>query len=233
MASAKKNPIPLITSHNQYPVPLTDRWGEFMDADQLERFWFKEIDAKHANAVAKVRKAHKNLIEQYGQTDMPASHAGDPRLFQHDEMSFVAHSIDRMGGCQLGIHAELELDTDDHSDELVTELAKVWQYRLDPLTSIYNHTTFFLAMGGMTYHDRLTLNAFTPLHNGTLKGIQLAPAYKQFMVSPYHHDSLNPDLEHCPMLAEITEVLVQMGQFGRFAIDAVAEARKNLRSAAA
>jgi len=229
----KKSPetlIPLVTSYNHYPVPLTDRFGEFTDAKQLERFWLKEVSPKHAGAIDAVRDAHRNLIQQYGQTDMPASIPGDPRLFQAEEMTFVAHGIDKIGRNKLGLHAELELFTDDDSDDTIAALVESWRERLVYLTNLYNHTTFFLAMGDMTYKSRLTVNAFTPLHNGTIKNIQLAPPSKQFMVSPYHTEALQPDLEFCPTLAEIAEVLIQMGPHDRSTQNAVSLARTHTRN---
>jgi hypothetical protein len=232
-AQSPKDLIPLITTIEDYPIPLTDREGNFDDLEHLNRFWFKQLDDKHAPTVARVKKVLRNLTDQYNQTDIPASIPGDPRLFQTEELCFIAHGINRIGRNQLGIHVEFELDTEDATDDELAELVSVWQERLMPLLPIYNHTTFFLAMGNMTYKDRLTLNASTPLSNGIIKGIQLAPARKQLMVSPYHAQSLNPDLEWCETLAEIVEVLIQMGIHDRFANDAVLTARSKTRSAAA
>lgn len=139
----------------------------------------------------------------------------------------IAHGLTRAGLDQLGVHFDFELDTEDATERELHDLIAHWQNALLPLRATYNHTIFFLSHGEVANLGRLTINAFTPLKNGTVKNIRLAPAERLMMISPYHTQQAAPDIERCPTLTTISAALSLMNVHDLSAEDAV-QAAKNI-----
>jgi len=222
--------IPLITSTKNYPVPLTDRFGFFLEEADLEKFWLKALRQSSASKADEALLQLQRLVEVYGTplqfenlSQFENLRTGDPRQFMSEEMTFEA-TLDH----QIGLHAEFELDAKGEPEEL-KEIIEHWQEALAPLDGIYNHTRFFLAVGDMTYQTRLTLNAFTPFKNGRIGPCQIAPENRYLMVSPYHAQEKSESIEACRALLEVVQIFCLMGVEGFSAIDAARKAREKLR----
>jgi len=224
--SPEQQAIPLINSKMDYPIPLTDRFGDFWESNELDRFWLKEMTEKKPWRAAEIKASLEGLKRQYGNDfdslDQPLR-TGDPRQFMSEEITFVSFY-----GGEIGIHAEFELDLEGSADELSGEIEK-WQKALYPLDRVHNHTRFFLALGDVTYKGRLTLNAFTTLKNGRLGSFDLAPRERYLMVSPYHAQEKADDIESCSMISEVVQVLINMGLYDMSLSDAIHTARSAIR----
>lgn len=225
--------IPLVTATDDYPIPLCDRFGYFSTKDDLDRFWMPQIH-NNRDAMGSVIMANlEGLRGQYAPTgddaDIQVGSAsfGDPRRFLAEDMTFVAFYKGA-----IGIHAEFETGLNDIPEEMAPHIER-FQKAMEPLDSIYPHTRFFLAAGDMTYDNRLTLNAFTPLKNGRLGRHQLAPSDRYLMISPYHAAESAPSIEFCVVMAEIVETLIKMGVENYSAVRAVEKARQKIRASLA
>lgn len=213
--------IAVINTIAHYPVPLTDRWGDYNDRSTLKQHW-KALDGSDVlDAYALLHgRYNSGEMDRYG-NPMHLS-IGDPRAFQHEEVTFVAVREGR-----IGIHAEVELDVefndlDDPSefeDEITRaefdELASYYTEKLRGLADAYPKTQFFIAHGEeVTYKGRVTINAFTPLLNGRLPdGTMLAPQSLALMVSPYFRcgpDAGEINIAHCPCLVGLTDKLLDI-----------------------
>lgn len=205
--------IPIISLAPAAPVPLTDRWGEYIPRDIFKKRW-----GLHGSAA----QAYENLRGHYDQGEMdPEGNPlydgcsnGDPRNHLHREISFVA-----VHGGEVGILVEVELlstfnegvvldneyDDSELSPDDFTRLAATLQARLAELAPRYPHTQFFITHGDeVTFEGRVTVNAFTPLLDGMLPGgFRLAPEYKMLMVSPYFVACEGADITACHTLYRI------------------------------
>lgn len=208
--------IGIISQNVAAPIPLTDRFGEY-----IPRRTFKDSWSFNGPAA----QGYENLRGHYDQGEMDAEgnslyagfSVGDPRNHLHRQISFVA-----MYNGQLGILCEVELNAhyngdagesgeNDLLDSQFVELAASLQQRLADLSAKYPHTEFFITHGNkVTLDGRVVVNAFTPLLDGTLPGgFRLAPEYRMLMVSPYFTTCAGADITSCRTLYRIAVDLQQ------------------------
>ena len=142
-------PVPVISSRTDYPLGVTDRWGQWLMKDG------------HAD----------KLMQKFG-WDFCADTLHDPRRFM--ELNFETSALAIRQG-RLGVHTEIELSITDAgpdnyqstvsrslpSDDFLAAIA-LWQERLAPIQEAFPQSDVFLAEG-VTFDGRLTINAFTPL----------------------------------------------------------------------
>lgn len=213
--------IAVINTIPNYPIPLTDRWGDYTCRTTLLQHW-NIVEGSDAYEAYELLRGRYDSGEMDSQGNPLHLSIGDPRGFQHDEATFIAFHKG-----QIGIHAEVELDVefndlDDPSefeDEITRaefdELAAYYTDKLQALVEAYPETQFFIAHGeDVTYKGRVTINAFTPLLNGRLpNGTMLAPQSVALMVSPYFRkgpDAGEINITQCPCLASLTEKLIDI-----------------------
>lgn len=215
------NNIPVYHLPGTTPIPLMDRFGDLMD-EGMDQHW---VGLKKGSPA---RDALQRLTKRYGKSDNCQTgnlEIGDPRLFQAEEITFIAF----FDG-QIGVHFEFELDfglsdSNEREDRAITDCntdyvphdeferrLQVWTGRLAVLQETYKHTQFFLTYGEETYDGRVCLCAWTPLQDGVLaSGERVAPEGKLFMISPYHEHQSEPDFGTCPTLFEIADRLIAVG----------------------
>ncbi len=213
--------VPLITNVEQYPIPLFSRFGENFTPEDIETYWLGKIRTLQPGVTDLIAQQAARLSALYAD-DWP-NRTGDPRAFQAEEITFISS----LKG-QIGVHAQFELKAEDTPEdpEELADLIEHWQRAMELLGSIYNHTQFFLAMGDdITYECRLTLNAFTPLSNGRIGSLQVAPPERYMMISPYHQQERAESIEECQILEEIAHTLIEMGRNDTPAIAAISAAK--------
>lgn len=214
---------PLITDIADYPIPLMSRFGELTTPEDVETFWISKIRDQQPDAATQIAKHAASLTALYPDNSTEYR-TGNPRAFQAEEITFISS----LKG-QIGVHAEFELDAEGTPEELA-DLIEHWQHAMELLGSIYNHTQFFLAMGNdITYEGRLTLNAFTPLSNGRIGSLQVAPPERYMMISPYHQQERAESIEECQILEEIAHTLIEMGLNDTPAIAAISAAKARIK----
>jgi hypothetical protein len=207
--------IPVFTNRADCPIVLASRFGEWMCDSTLIGNW----NVKPGSSTLKM------LAELAARFPTESDHIcipGDPRNHQcEEEIGFVAEYKGR-----IGIHAELELTicegpaNDPHAyeddpemcpPERFSRLVRFWQEKLSSMAPLFRHTYFFIAYGDMTYNERVTLNAFTPLDNGTVNGVRIARDDDFLMLSPYLYDHEKPSILECETIRRITQALAELG----------------------
>lgn len=213
----KPSEIGIISQSAAAPIPLTDRFGEYIPRKSFKESWsFNGPAAQN----------YENLRGHYDQGEMDSEgnslyagfSVGDPRNHLHREISFVA-----VYNGKLGILSEVELNAhyngdagecgeNDLSDAQFVDMAATLQARLADLSARYPHTDFFITHGNkVTLDGRVVVNAFTPLLDGTLPGgLRLAPEYRMVMVSPYFGSGEGADITSCRTLYRIAADLEQL-----------------------
>lgn len=200
----------VITDQKLTPIPLTDRWGTFNNADHTAQYWLAPVGHTENVTGHSILETLATLTSLYGGTPEPL--LGDPRRYMDSsEDSFVAVLVADDGRLAIGIHHEMELDTDGCDDEQRLEIAQSWRGELDRLAELFPHSTFYAAFGEFTYEGRVTINAFTPLLNGIVGADQVAEAKDHILMSPYlkGHES-NAAMAACKTLSDLPEVLREM-----------------------
>jgi hypothetical protein len=209
--------IAIISENIAAPIPLTDRFGEYIPRNSFKDSW-------SFNGAAS--QSYENLRGHYDQGEMDAEgnslyagfSVGDPRNHLHREISFVA-----VYNGKLGILSEVELNAhyngaagetgeNDLSDSQFVEMAATLQERLADLPARYPQTDFFITHGNkVTLDGRVVVNAFTPLLDGELPGgLRLAPEYKMVMISPYFVPGEGADITSCRTLYRIAADLEEL-----------------------
>lgn len=212
--------IAVINTTPNYPIPLTDRWGDYTCRSALLQHW-NIIEGSDAYEAYELLRGRYDSGEIDSQGNPLHLSIGDPRAFQHEEVTFIAFHEGR-----IGIHAELELeekyneeeessDYDELTKSEFEEWVAYYSDKLKPMAEAYPETKFFIAHGeDVTYKGRVTINAFTPLLNGRLpNGTMLAPQSVALMVSPYFRkgpDAGEINITQCPCLAGLTEKLIDI-----------------------
>ena len=218
--------IPLKTTGREYPIPLTNGYREYIEDELHDLFWLGELRTKQPHLAENIDAARRGLFGRYAEpADGPRQTRtlGDPRQFCKEDITSVAD----MDGT-IGIHTELALNHRGTPEELANVIEE-WRSRLIPLDFTYNHTRFFIGLGDMTMGRALAINAFTPLKNGRIAKIQLAPENRYLMVSPYHVQESAPDIGACALIAEVEQVMILMGVYDQTVSDAMHKARTLVR----
>lgn len=203
--------VSLIDSTKKHPVPLTNPSGDWLEDTTLMQNWC--ISEQHS--AIKAARQLTSLLSKERAHDL-ARIPGDPRNLTYGQQSVVA-----MKSGVLGILTITELDAVKDCGQnpnaytyetLVTpadfsRILTYWQAALRPLISVYPHTYFFVAHGEPTFMGRMTLNAFTPLHNGVVAGHRIAQPDQWFTLSPYSAKEAKPSITDCTWLSGIATVL--------------------------
>ncbi|WP_372997533.1 hypothetical protein [Marinobacter sp.] len=208
--------IAIISCKEAAPIPLTDRFGEYVARKEFKNLWA-------FNGAAS--QNYENLRGHYYQGEMDVEgnslyagfSVGDPRNHLHWESSFVAVHNEQLGilvEIELGAHYNGEngpIGENDLTDAEFIELASILQGRLAELSAHYPHTQFFITHGNkVTLEGRIVVNAFTPLLDGELPGgLRLAPEYRMVMISPYFTPGEGADITSCRTLYRVAVDLEQ------------------------
>lgn len=155
------NPIPVISTNENYPFFITDRFGEWI--------W-------SAKAPEIVKELGKKFLDAFGNDPNTALKPGDPRaLMGGNETSFLVVKDGRFGvltEIELNFAEEPDAPEPGHrisdwvnADEFSTRVQE-WSRLLADFAPNYQASEFFLAHGAPTYDGRLALNAFTPVEVG-------------------------------------------------------------------
>lgn len=189
--------LPVLNEVSNYPVPVSDRFGDWMDDYTLSEHWGAS-DPFHV-----ARLALAGLKGVYGDDERD----GDPRVHLHQEVCFV--SVHRG---LIGIHTEIELEDEfndlDDPSEFEAELTKdefddyvtLYAEKLEPLIARYPESEFFISHGeACTYKGRVTVNAFTPLKR---------PAGMDSLQSPYFGDTNSTG--SCEVIKKLTDDLINL-----------------------
>lgn len=210
----RANTISVYTERKDTPIPLCDRFGDWMDESILIGNWHQEPAGK---TLTTLRKLAARFPEESDHINIPA----DPRNFCDEEMCFVA-----MHNGRIGIHAEFELDfvlgpendpaayakdSDLCPPDVFQRRVMFWREKLASMDALFRHTEFFVAHGDMTYMNRVTLNAFTPLKNGLVGNQTIAAPDEFLMLSPYLPDHDMPSIFECRTIRQVTNALINAG----------------------
>lgn len=214
--------IRVIDQKQNSPAPITDRFGDYMSQDVLDKFWPQLATGTMGESAGDLLRGRYDAGEQDSQGNSLYAECapGDPRNFQYEEAGFVA-----FWNGMIGIHSEIEMAVEFNDldlpksfapEELTPDefkaLAEYCTESMLVLAEKYPHTQFYIAhSSNVTFEGRVTLNGFTPLLNGRLpSGTVLGPQSLALMISPYHgksQDSGELNITFCPAIKRIGDGL--------------------------